>query len=247
MHVSPNKPAAGNAGFASQLAVGHPWPGVPEPERSARRRSASPKLVQKTILALSVALAAATASAQGLVNFANTPTTLVSVVNTITGTSPPISGGIGSYYFGLCSGTPSNNPVFTGLYATNTGVDGMFNGGTAQVQSAPVGTVQTFFVVGWSANLGETFQRGWLLGNFNGVYGFFGESASTTGVVGDGISIPPLNIFGSGGNSITTGFLLGQDFLIPEPSSAALAILGATMVVIFRRRRKLKAGTLMQP
>jgi hypothetical protein len=30
-----NKPAAGNAGVASQLAIGHHWPGVPEPERSA--------------------------------------------------------------------------------------------------------------------------------------------------------------------------------------------------------------------
>jgi len=29
----PNQPAAGNAGIASQLAIGHHWPGVPEPER----------------------------------------------------------------------------------------------------------------------------------------------------------------------------------------------------------------------
>jgi len=29
----PNKPAAGNAGIAPQLAIGHHWPGVPEPGR----------------------------------------------------------------------------------------------------------------------------------------------------------------------------------------------------------------------
>lgn len=29
-----NKPAAGSAGIASQLTIGHHWPGVPEPERS---------------------------------------------------------------------------------------------------------------------------------------------------------------------------------------------------------------------
>jgi hypothetical protein len=29
----PNKPAAGNAGWAPQLAIGHHWPGVPEPDR----------------------------------------------------------------------------------------------------------------------------------------------------------------------------------------------------------------------
>ena len=28
-----NKPAAGNAGIASQLAIGCHWPGVPEPGR----------------------------------------------------------------------------------------------------------------------------------------------------------------------------------------------------------------------
>jgi hypothetical protein len=33
MTTWPNKPAAGNAGFASQLTIGHYWPGVPEPER----------------------------------------------------------------------------------------------------------------------------------------------------------------------------------------------------------------------
>jgi len=28
-----NKPAAGNAGIAPRLTIGHYWPGVPEPER----------------------------------------------------------------------------------------------------------------------------------------------------------------------------------------------------------------------
>ncbi len=33
MILSSNKPAAGNAGIASRLTIGHDWPGVPEPER----------------------------------------------------------------------------------------------------------------------------------------------------------------------------------------------------------------------
>ena len=33
--MPPNKPAAPNAGIASQLTIGHHWPGVGEPERSA--------------------------------------------------------------------------------------------------------------------------------------------------------------------------------------------------------------------
>jgi hypothetical protein len=31
--TQPNTPDAGNAGIASQLAIEHHWPGVPEPDR----------------------------------------------------------------------------------------------------------------------------------------------------------------------------------------------------------------------
>jgi hypothetical protein len=37
----PNKPSAGNAGIAPQLAIGYSWPGVPEPERWVRARRSS--------------------------------------------------------------------------------------------------------------------------------------------------------------------------------------------------------------
>jgi hypothetical protein len=43
---SSNKPAAGNAGIASQLTIGHHWPGVPEPGRSAQRNA----VVKSTLL-----------------------------------------------------------------------------------------------------------------------------------------------------------------------------------------------------
>jgi len=33
--ISPNKPAAPNAGIAPRFAIGHHWPGVGEPGRSA--------------------------------------------------------------------------------------------------------------------------------------------------------------------------------------------------------------------
>jgi len=35
MSALSNKPAAPNAGIASQLAIEHHWPGVGDPERSA--------------------------------------------------------------------------------------------------------------------------------------------------------------------------------------------------------------------
>ncbi len=39
MDSKSNKPAAPNAGIASRLAIGHHWPGVGEPERSAAPRA----------------------------------------------------------------------------------------------------------------------------------------------------------------------------------------------------------------
>ena len=33
MRGTANKPAAPNVGIASRLTIGHPWPGVGEPER----------------------------------------------------------------------------------------------------------------------------------------------------------------------------------------------------------------------
>jgi hypothetical protein len=35
MTTAPNHPAAGKAGIASRLAIGHCWPGLPEPGRWA--------------------------------------------------------------------------------------------------------------------------------------------------------------------------------------------------------------------
>ncbi len=37
---TPNKPAAPNAGIASQLTIGHHWPGVGEPERYPTKSNA---------------------------------------------------------------------------------------------------------------------------------------------------------------------------------------------------------------
>jgi hypothetical protein len=48
--ICSNKPAAGNAGAAPWLTIGHHWLGVPEPRRWAARRGA-PKIFQKAIAA----------------------------------------------------------------------------------------------------------------------------------------------------------------------------------------------------
>jgi hypothetical protein len=175
-----------------------------------------------------------TVFAQGLVNFANTPSTAVYVEP---GVFPPqpytiMSGPPGAYYFELFLGTPLDGKyTSTGLFATNTGVDGLFSGGTVAVPGWGAGTSKTYYVLGWDAGMGHDFNPRWV----NGSAGDFGSSTVGTGVAGDGSSIPVLNLFDGGGNTITVGFQLSNT-LVPEPSITAITVLGAGLILLQRTR-----------
>jgi hypothetical protein len=96
-----------------------------------------------------------------------------------------------------------------------------------------------FEVAGWSASLGHDFNNSWVLadGSANPAItgaGFFGVSTINSGIAGGGAqSLPPQPIFGSIG---VPGFNLGP-VGVPEPSTMALAGLGAAALLIFRRRK----------
>jgi len=177
------------------------------------------------------------AFAQGLVNFANNPQTLVSA--NINGNIANINGPAGSYYFALLtSATPGGPFSFTQLMGTNvsTAAGGRFTGGNGiQVPNWAPGTTMSYEVAGWDASLGSTFQTSWL--TTAPANGLFGISAVGSGVAGGGAqSLPTLQLFG--GTGITAGFsLTGTGPIVPEPSSMALAGLGAAALMIFRRRK----------
>ena len=148
-------------------------------------------------------------SAQGLVNFINTPTSLISV-SSLDGTTA-ISGARGSYYFALLtaeSGTTQLNVFqFSGLYATNQNVAGRIYGGMGvAVPGWLPGTARSFLVFGWPATEGPVFNPAWL----NGVLlPEFGISMIGTGIAGGldpntGEMAPPLPVFGS--STINFGF-----------------------------------------
>ena len=174
---------------------------------------------------------------QGLVNFVNDPSTLVSVGPPGVGTV--MSGPPGSYYFALLtSAVGGNNFTFAGIYATNESFAGLLTGGTGVVVSgwAP-GTARDFMVVGWSGSLGSTFNPAWLTPGTSNLPGYFGESAIGSGLAGGSTSsgtVPNLNIFG-GPAGIQNGFYLTPP-VIPEPSGMALAGLAITALVSFRRK-----------
>jgi hypothetical protein len=157
-------------------------------------------IVKKHLVILSLSLAAMLgtgaltngAFAQGLVSFANGPTTLISIstnfgaIPTTYAASPP-----GSYYFGLLTATSAAGPfTFTGIYATNTTDAGRFGPSsyTPTVPGWAPGATMFYEVVGWSASLGVNFNPNWLRGNFNEIAGLFGVSPVASGVAGGGIA-----------------------------------------------------------
>jgi hypothetical protein len=177
------------------------------------------------------------AFAQGLVNFFNSATTLVSSGATA-GSATAIPGVAGQFYFELLT-SPVGANTFTaaGVLGTNQAVAGRFTGGAnIQVAGWAAGTARDFEVAGWSSDLGAAFNPSWLTAH--PATGFFGISALGTGQSGgfNGTgTLPNLNIFG-GASGVQAGFAL-TGAPIPEPSSMALAGLGAAALLIFRRRK----------
>jgi len=174
------------------------------------------------------------AFAQGLVNFANNPNTLVSA-NIGTSTAA-INGPAGSYYFALLTSPAVAGPfTFTGLYGTNlvNSTGGRFSGGNGvAVPNWAAGATMSYQIAAWDQSLGTAFNPAWL--STPPKTGLFGLSSVGSGVAGGGSqSLPTLQLFG--GTGITTGFTLTG--AVPEPSSMALFGLGAAALVIFRRRK----------
>jgi hypothetical protein len=187
------------------------------------------------------------AFAQGVVKFANSAATLVS--------AGPVGGAVAisandgtlahTWYFGLLSApvgtTDQTLFTFAGVYGTNTAAasGGRLQGGsllgvTMNNTWAPV-TTRAFMVAGWSADNGAVWNPSWLTAGPAG--GFFGLSSIATGQSGgvDPVTlqqVPALALFS--GTTITGGFTLTP---VPEPTTMALAGLGAAALLIFRRRK----------
>jgi hypothetical protein len=212
---------------------------------------------------LTIALLGAAASlsyGQGSVNFSAgaLPSTRIWTNQVQGGPSTGQINGAGSYYFALfvaptTTGTnyslsssldPTgagftlvNSPI--GAYGTNT-VLGRMNGNPTTdgtiVAGYGISSQGNFVVVGWSANIaGPDWNafRAWSQGG--STPGWAGHSSVAENVTLGGGLIPQGTIFG-GGAGQASGFGLGFT-QVPEPSTFALAGLGAAALVIFRRRK----------
>jgi hypothetical protein len=142
----------------------------------------------------------------------------------------------------------------TGLRATNTAIAGAMAGATG-VNNWGIGVSQSYIIVGWSGSLGTSWAT--VAGELNGASlvnnvwggpnftatGFLGATAigwrQAGGVIG-ATTIPTASIFGTVDDAQGTTIKTPTSMYfvnVPEPTSFALAGLGAAALMIFRRRK----------
>jgi hypothetical protein len=195
--------------------------------------------MKRILLAVELLLFVSTSFAQGLVTFANGPTTQISFGFFPFAIAPLQANSAGSYYFALLTSPTANGPFsFSGVYGTNSASAGRIAPYTTSVPGWAPGATMFYEVAGWSANFGTAFDPNWLISSYgNGKSGVFSVSSVASGVAGGGlpVPIPAWNLFGGTG---LAGFNLNPygGALVPEPSSFALACLGAVLF-LFRRRK----------
>lgn len=199
--------------------------------------------MKKVLIAVGLAALVSSASAQGLVNFLNNATTLVTLRDgqgNSLGSTPAVAG---QYYYQLFvapAGTLTDGAAFLpSIMATNQASAGRFSGGVnVAVAGAPAGSTRAIIVRGWSASYGADYNVA--LAAWNALTpGYIGSSIIAPGFIFGGFdgtgTIPTLPTFG-GSVGINSGFALVAP-PIPEPTSIALAGLGAASLLLFRRRK----------
>lgn len=216
----------------------------------------------KKLLTLAALLGTATLSfGQGYVSFANGSTSRVSTNGTLQAASPA-----GSWYYALLVAPSTQNTLDSTSFAgwqfaalgTNTGVAGRLSGnnfdnnGAVAVPGTTGSSTADFVVVGWSANLGTSWSNvlsGWR-GAAAGAQGWSVDGTQNGGgngawfgwsVVANDILLAPAlssynNVFGPASSGQIPNLAMNF-YAVPEPTTFALAGLGAAALVIFRRRK----------
>jgi len=169
---------------------------------------------------------------------------------TVSGNSAAFSGsGNGTYVFNALSGwtlvgfasSTANAGRFGAIsQGTSDANQGALNSdGSLTVQGIAGAANANFVAIGWSANIGSTLAalEAWYANPT--LAGWIGESIVGAGEsLGDNNLVSTPQAFGVGAGQLT-GFLLGEvsPTAVPEPTTMALAGLGAGALLLFRRRK----------
>jgi len=173
---------------------------------------------------------------------------------TVGGSSSPVLGNAGTYAFNDANWTflnpagPYAGFTFGAGYSTNSGTAGRYvpenEDPNQQATLVPFTTAAQFVEIGWSANIGTTWQQvNAYLANpaaSGDGQGWVGESivsgALTPGNPNASPAGLPTTIYGTSAGLINP-FVLGL-VPVPEPATLALAGLGGLSLLLFRRQRK---------
>jgi hypothetical protein len=205
--------------------------------------------MKKLVTLLALAGMTTLSFGQGKVNFSNSSTTLISAG----GVSMP-NAATSQFNFAVFL-APSDTVTATGQSRPVTDAAFQVQGGGLNQNHATAagrlgilnnfdvgssaGATHDFIVRGWSANAGATWAAAlatWNNGN-PAVDMWLGQSTIGNNLVlGDGGALPSTTLFGAGPTQVG-GFSMTFFPAIPEPSSMALAGLGAAALMIFRRRK----------
>lgn len=194
------------------------------------------------LTSLTLAALVTSSSAQGLINFLNSASTLVTLNSNGVVATPANSLGMFKYeLFTAPAGTLNPSAfVSSGIIGTNTSSAGRLSGGAnLPIPGRALGGTCAILVRGWSTDLGDDWATAFANAMTRYV-GWFGEStiAPNFRLGGDGgagfVVISPA--FG-GSTGIQSGFSLFPVFL-PEPSSLAITALGFGFLRLLRQPKR---------
>jgi hypothetical protein len=179
------------------------------------------------LVTLAALLAAASTYAQGTLNFVNKITGTVDARVTYGGAATPAVGGGATpdamMVAQLWQTTGTAGPVGDPIPFRNSGAGtGYWVGATRTLAGVAENASATVKVVAWSTALGATYEAAKAAGQ-----GGFGESGPITVNTGGGLN-PPGALVGLQAFNIAA--------IVPEPSIAALGLLGAGLLLIRRKK-----------
>jgi hypothetical protein len=159
------------------------------------------------------------------------------------------------FYFELFAAPSTQNTIASGVDPTSAGWTAVHaatnqpsggrlygnyedGGNAAQIAGFAAGATADFAIVGWSSTIGTTWAEAqtWLNSGKTSANGYFGVNTAVANDIGlANIGGPYNSLFGTV-PGLMSGWGLSY-YAVPEPSSFALAGLGAAALLIFRRRK----------
>jgi hypothetical protein len=198
--------------------------------------------MKKIALTLAALAVAASSYAQGTLNFANRVSGVFSAQVTYAGDTLGAAGGgpagpAGSGFWGqLYAAAPGGTLAAIGSpveFRNDAGIGYITSGGVVSVAGVAGGSPAQVKLVAWHKSLGNDYTAAVAQG-----LGGWGESAVITVNTGGGGTppAPAANLGVVGGTAANTlaGFEVRS--LVPEPSMAALGLLGAGLLLIRRKK-----------